>query len=477
MHTLLLGIVVILGLRTGLWWVQLWQIKEYRVDRLRDYFHSEEGRRSMRSLCFFPGVLPRPEPTLRALLVVLLTGILSLLAYRALSPVWGALLTALVIERTLWLWTGIAVALTGVVKTVQQRLLFAQVRRLREGAGNLTIIAITGSYGKTSTRAMLAHVLTAHFGQDDVLSPQGNRNTELGIAQWLWQERDYFTRGDKRYLVVEVGAYQRGEIATVCRFLQPQIGIITAMSNQHMALFRTQRNLQLAKAELAEGCSDVCFYNGEDVLSAQILRETNTSATLTPLPTGRMTSIEALLGHTEFTYDGQHGSLPWPGQQYMLNVRYVLAVCEYLSVPLPEALQALRSAPQPLQGLHAEQLTTGATLLWDTYNANEQGVLAALQHMELSRGEKVVILQHLRELGPEADRVHERIFQKLHAMDATLYWRKELYYPLAKRLLGQRCQPYDQAVVSAHLRRLGADDVVFLATNKAPDIEAHVKSH
>lgn len=107
------------------------------------------------------------------------------------------------------------------------------------------VIGITGSYGKTTTKEILAHLLGTKYR---VLKTPKSYNTLMGICKVIREE----LKPGHEYFVVEMGAYKRGEIARICDLVRPKIGILTAIGPQHLERFKSLENIAKAKFELFE---------------------------------------------------------------------------------------------------------------------------------------------------------------------------------------------------------------------------------
>ncbi|PIP65662.1 hypothetical protein COW95_00720, partial [Candidatus Peregrinibacteria bacterium CG22_combo_CG10-13_8_21_14_all_49_11] len=271
MSLVLLTILVLLAsISPLLTFAALWQLKEWRWDRLREHLRETGwlqliGKvRPLLLLLVFFGV----PITLTALTLLNVTQILlkkqrypvwttkalvltttslcitALLPYSLLSItdyllVFLPLFQPLTLALALVLWKPID-------HYLKQRIL-SRAKHLRSQFPHLTVIGITGSVGKTTTKELLTHLL-----QDlhPIVTPE-HVNTELGVAQWLIQVLKNDAAQD-RILIVEMGAYRKGEIKTLCASTQPTIGIITYIGKQHLGLFGSQKNLCDAKGELFE---------------------------------------------------------------------------------------------------------------------------------------------------------------------------------------------------------------------------------
>ena len=115
--------------------------------------------------------------------------------------------------------------------------------KLRLFHHQLRTIVITGSWGKTTCKDTLLHLISTKYHTQ---STTANQNTLLGIAKKV-----LFLPSNTQIFIVEAGAYQPGDIAAICRLVKPQIGIITAIGPMHLERFGTQDNIQKTKMELA----------------------------------------------------------------------------------------------------------------------------------------------------------------------------------------------------------------------------------
>ena len=128
------------------------------------------------------------------------------------------------------------------------------VKKLKDSG--ITVIAITGSYGKTCTKDMLATLL------NDAISPKGSCNTPLGIASFINKSN----LAGYKYLILEFGARNVGDIKQLCKLFCPQYGIVTGICEQHLVTFKNLQNIVKTKGELVESLPSqgFCVLNGAD---------------------------------------------------------------------------------------------------------------------------------------------------------------------------------------------------------------------
>jgi len=128
---------------------------------------------------------------------------------------------------------------------LRKRQIISEAGRKRRRFRDLIVIGITGSYGKTSTKEFLAVILSQKF---NVLKTKEHENSEIGISQCILNE----LKPEHQVFIVEMGAYNKGGIKLLCDIVKPQIGILTGINEQHLATFGSQENIIKTKFELIE---------------------------------------------------------------------------------------------------------------------------------------------------------------------------------------------------------------------------------
>lgn len=134
---------------------------------------------------------------------------------------------------------------------------------------NLLVIGITGSYGKSVTKEFIAHVLATKFR---VVKTHGHDNTASGIARVINEKVSDRTQ----IFVAEMSAYKKGEIALLCEFIRPKYGVLTAINNHHLSLFKTFENIKKTNYELLQSLSKngTCIINGDNSYSYELSKKT-----------------------------------------------------------------------------------------------------------------------------------------------------------------------------------------------------------
>lgn len=465
---------LILGIRTTFWWIQNWQIREYRWDRLKASFTTKDGYKNLLNLWFFKGILPRPQKSGRVMMIlgifIFFSGILfnfnqntNLLPLHLLAIIW---------ERTIWLSLGISVLLSKIPVWIAQKILFHLAKNIITTANNVTVVGITGSFGKSSTKEILVHLLKSKFGPNRVLYNPENQNNEVAIARLVLKNKVFFSpkNQQQKIFVVEIGAYRLGEIKRVCEFIRPHIGILTGLNAQHVALFGSQQNIQKAKFELAESASDKVFFNSDNNLLQEIFADRKIRATKIPISKSAAKNIKSEIDRTKFTIYDQDMVLPWGGEFFVHNALLAIEVAREFDLTPEEIKLSLWNLPPLSRALTTEKHHSGATIIKDLYSANPDGVFSAIDYLEKFSGRKFFISIPLLELGKESTEIHIKIFQKLKNINAEIFWLKKDFGDLGCKTCGKNFHGQDLQKLKDILKTLGKNDAVLLESRLPKNI-------
>ncbi|MDI2098246.1 UDP-N-acetylmuramoyl-tripeptide--D-alanyl-D-alanine ligase [Ruicaihuangia caeni] len=295
----------------------------------------------------------------------------------------------------------------------------AVVRRVR-AEGRLSVIGITGSNGKTSTKNMLRAILSA---EAPTVAPEGSFNNHVG-APISMLRIDHGTR----YLIVEMGASGAGEIARLAAIAEPDVGVVLKVGLAHAGEFGGIEATQRAKQELVEALGEdgVAVLNADDGRVAQMADHTRARVvwfghSATDGLTAR--DVETSAAGTGFTLRGvgsaadageHHVQLRIIGEHHVMNALAALTAVRELGVPLDRAIEALEGMPRAEQWrMELLPERNGVTVINDAYNASPDSTAAALKTLAQltadGAGRSVAVLGEMAELGEFADEEHDRI--------------------------------------------------------------------
>ncbi|HLC76507.1 MAG TPA: UDP-N-acetylmuramoyl-tripeptide--D-alanyl-D-alanine ligase [Candidatus Peribacterales bacterium] len=453
MQILLCSLVLAAGLSPLLTFERLLQLKEWRRDRLREHLR-REGRFSQ-----LFGIV-RPSVTILGLIVYF-----SLIAFKStaefawisLVTTYGALVWLMLFKfvlgkqsRPVWtmkavstftlailLYFVVALILAGfndlawvmvilsllpltsfcfvisawiVLRPLDQflkRRVLKKARAIRRKMPNLAVIGITGSVGKTTTKELLAHILSDR----SLLVTPAHVNTEMGVANLIRRS----LKESHQIFIVEMGAYRRGEIKLLCALTEPHIGIITYIGRQHLGLFGSQDDLCSAKGELFEALPPEghAFLNADTTFCENLMKKA--SCPVHTVGTGGHATYEAFDIVEEpagiaFTLRGAQFHVPILGTHQVTNILLAVAAAETLGVPVAESAKRLASFSAPTQTFERKEGRQGQVVLDDTYNASPESFRAVIEWSRTHAAKKkILITSGLLELGKEERLIHEEL--------------------------------------------------------------------
>ncbi len=276
-----------------------------------------------------------------------------------------------------------------------------------------TVVAITGSTGKTSTKDFLTAVLRTTLR---TTATAGNRNNEIGMPLTILT-----ADSDTQALVLEMGTRGRGQIAELAAIARPDMGLITNVGTSHIELLGSQDSIAEAKGELAAAVGErgVVFLNGDDAYSATIRKMTIARVVTYGLDAScdvRAEDIE-LDGESRAAFtlvaadERAHVQLGVPGRHNVYNACAAAAVGLELGIPIATVAEALGATV--LTAMRMELISTARdiTVLNDAYNANPSSMKAAIETLASMTADsrRVAVLGDMGELGSFSELAHFRI--------------------------------------------------------------------
>ncbi|MDA0302353.1 MAG: UDP-N-acetylmuramoyl-tripeptide--D-alanyl-D-alanine ligase, partial [Chloroflexi bacterium] len=279
------------------------------------------------------------------------------------------------------------------------------------------VIGITGSVGKTTTKGIVAAVLAARYR---VQANPLNYNNEVSVPLCLLE-----LRPDTQRAVIEHGMYTTGEIALLCRWTRPRIGIVLNVGPTHLERAGSIEAIARAKRELVEALPA----DGAAVLNVDDERVRAMAAHTAARVWWFGTSADAQVRGTDVASDGARGfdftltydgatrrvHVPLPGRHLLSNVLAAAAAALADGLTLNEIAAAIEALEVPLR-LNVIEMPGGITVLDDTYNAQPASTIAALDLLDEMAGRHVALLGDMRELGDLSRAEHERVGRRAAAV-------------------------------------------------------------
>ena len=376
------------------------------------------------------------------------------------------------------------------VEAYLRRRFVARARRtLRDAAP--TVIGITGSYGKTSTKFILQHILNGRFRAG---ATPASYNTLMGVC--LAINRDLAEDRSLDYYIVEMGAYVPGEIAEICALARPSISMVTAIGPQHLERFGSIANIVRAKYEIVSAlpADGLGVFPRDDPHAQEMAARGHPDTVLTVSaadadadadaddPRLVAASIEERLDGLRFTaLDRRSGEqvefeTALLGRHNVSNILLAAAVALHEGMDLREIAWRARSL-QPAEARLARQVTpAGVTIINDGYSANPAGARHALRVLGMHSGRRLLVTPGMVELGELMDSENRELGVEAarHVSEVILVGERQTR-ALREGLLQAAFPPEQLRVMSSlqeavawYEEHLSAGDVV-LFLNDLPD--------
>jgi UDP-N-acetylmuramoyl-tripeptide--D-alanyl-D-alanine ligase len=386
-------------------------------------------RRRNRRRSLFLSAPPAKKPlvmTGRAWRILGLATVLSLAAILAVSaaahlaggwpydiPAW-VVITALVFLGA----PEIVVAADWLLAPLQTAINGRYVRAARRKLDRLSpvVIGVTGSFGKTSTKFAIRHLLGSPA---EALATPGSFNTPLGVCRTINEQ----LTASHRFLVVEMGAYGRGEIRELCDLVRPSIGVLTAIGPAHLERFGSIDVIRRAKYELVESlpADGVAIMNVDDI-EVRALADAASGVTvvrcgLEPAGAPDVTATEVGVsaeGTVLTVVDRRSGEsisarTRLLGSYSLGHVLAAVAVGRAVGRPLKDLHDPIATLSPVEHRLQIVEGTGGITVIDDAYNSNPGGAAAALDVLEaMPARRRIVVTPGMVELGPLQRDANER---------------------------------------------------------------------
>jgi UDP-N-acetylmuramoyl-tripeptide--D-alanyl-D-alanine ligase len=332
----------------------------------------------------------------------------------AITLIQSILLTPVIIGLVIFILTPIDLILKSRIAYT------AKLKRLNNP--DLKVIGISGSYGKSSTKEILFQLLSTNYKVERTFK---NHNSTLAVAR-----RIINLSTDIQFFLSEIGAYRKGDGYDQCKFSLPNTSIITGLNNQHYALFGGKKQIIEGESESLEflkkgdtaiinwdskWCHEIVVPKGIKVLKYGFSKDANLRAEI----------VKTSLSGTVF-------KVFWQDQVFNLktnlastgniqNILASLACClvHNLDLNSKEISKTLLNLTTPEGTLQIQPIEKGY-IIDDSYNANLDGVLNALELLKNCKEDKVLVLDDIIELGQESVVSHLKIAESINLINPSL---------------------------------------------------------
>ena len=333
---------------------------------------------------------------------------------------------------------------------------------------SLPVVAIAGAAGKTSTKDVVAHVLSSAMS---VLKTEANYNNQVGTPLTLLQLTD-----GHQAAVIEIGTNEPGEIELLSAMVQPTHGLITNIGKEHLEKLIDLDGVEKEETALFDFLRDhhgVALVNVDDERLAKYVPTFTRAITFGVESGGEIHPTIAFDDEVRPSLHIVHGSytlraqLRTHGLASAYNATCALAVAWALHVPAANVQHALSTYEPPTShgyGRMRVQRLSGMTVLNDCYNANPESMVMALRTLQkFPAGKSIAVLGDMRELGSAAEEEHMRILNDAHLYaDVVIVMGDEFRRALERLDLPHVIFVASNAACRDHIREVCADNSVVL---------------
>ncbi len=275
---------------------------------------------------------------------------------------------------------------------------------------DIPVIAVTGSVGKTSTKEMIASVLSKKY---KVLKSEGNNNNQIGLPLNILRLKD------EDIMVLEMGMSSFGEISNLTRIAKPTIGVITNIGTSHIGDLGSRENIMKAKLEIIEGLNGPLIINNDnDMLhnNIEMIKELNKVITVGINNKSDYMAME--IDGNNFIVDGDKMESPINNMAFIYNSLISYVVGKLCDVDVEKIREGILDVQLVSGRLEYKKLENGAVIIDGTYNASLDAIKSSL---EILRKEKATrrgaIIGDVLDLGEYTRDIHREIGRALLESD------------------------------------------------------------
>lgn len=510
----IIGLWIASGINDFADFLYWWQLKEYRLDKFRDFLSTKRGKRfwfrysfllqmgaglvalfwpfnNVITLKFFlVAVLVtnvtyglyliakrgfrRPQITLKALLLLSLALIFELVVLYITRDWFVAFFLLLMRIFTI---SFLVILMKGPTSLVKKLVITLATNKLKKYK-NVSVIGITGSYGKTTVKEFLAHILKV---KHSVICTPKNINTEIGVALFIL--KNDFSKKD--IFIVEMGAYKIGDIKILCDMTKPTYGILTAINEQHLSLFGSIKNTQKAKYELLRAlpANGVAITNSDNMYCREFLDQIDAKVETF----GLHEEYSPLLLISDIKEDRKNKTLSCsntingktfeyttniPGRHNTKNIAACMLLAHHFDLTHQEVQQQVETLCLPAKTLQIFEYGD-CVVIDDSRNSNPDGFKGALDLLSSysSSRKRIVITRGMHELGPRSAALHEEVGGEIDFVaDVLVITNNNFAEDLQRGMVGKYKTDillrYDQDELLEYVKSLKHTSSVILLENK-----------
>lgn len=295
----------------------------------------------------------------------------------------------------------VVIKVSNTIKAIQE------IAKYKRSLYNIPVIAVTGSVGKTSTKDIIANVMSEKF---NVLKTEGNLNNHIGLPLTLLKLKDHTA------VVVEMGMNHFGEISLLTNIAKPTGSVITNIGTSHIGNLGSRENILKAKLEILEGLSDdgfVLINNDNDLLNDWAKKENKYKIYTYGIEnesTYMASNILQLEDSSSFEINGIKANVPIGGTHFVYNSACAFAIGDILGIEKEKIIRGISEFKLTAKRMDIQVIKDNIKVMNDSYNASYDSMKAALEVIgKIEANRKIAVLGNMLELGDYTDELHKKV--------------------------------------------------------------------
>ena len=290
-----------------------------------------------------------------------------------------------------------------------------EIAKYKRSLYNIPVIAVTGSVGKTSTKDVIASVVSTEY---KTLKTEGNNNNNIGLPLTILKLKDH------EALVIEMGMNHLGEISLLTNIASPTFAIITNIGTSHIGNLGSRENILKAKLEILEGMEipKIIINNDNDLLHNWATQNYDKIEIHT---FGIQNQSDLCAEEIQLREDGSEFiaissqekikiNVPVGGEHFVYNALCAMKVGQILGISNENIQKGIAKFELTKKRMDIRKLENGAILINDAYNASYESMKASLEFLEKHTGtRKIAVLGDMFELGEFSEELHKKVGEEV----------------------------------------------------------------
>ena len=280
-----------------------------------------------------------------------------------------------------------------------------EIARYKRSLYDIPVIAVTGSVGKTSTKDIIASVVSTQY---KTLKTEGNNNNNIGLPLTILKLKDH------EAAVIEMGMNHFGEISLLTSIAKPTLSVITNIGTAHIGNLGSRENILKAKLEILEGMDKpkIIINDDNDLLHKWYIENKEKLEIHTySLKNAKDIELKEESSTFKTTINNEiEITVPVGGEHFVYNALCAIEVGKILNISDEKIQKGIAGFELTKKRMDIRKLKNGATLINDSYNASYESMKASIEYLAKYPGKrKIAVLGDMFELGDYSKELHEKV--------------------------------------------------------------------